>query len=1389
MKLFFYIFFISFLSLISLTERSYCQPVRAQFEHLTIEQGLSHNFVMDVMQDRKGYLWFGTGSGLDKYDGYHFTNYKYDPQDSTSLPKNQVFLIWEDNNHIIWIGTSEGTCKFDPRSEKFTRLEKSTSNPFAFKYAQSFNEDTEGNLWVAGSYEGELRQIERETGKFSSTNYASMLRAASDSNIKYTANLHIILKDKKGTLWIGSPFGLHRLHLTSQKPGKAAQISFTHYRHDPADSNSLSHNRVAGLYEDHAGILWIMTMEGVLNAFDPMSGKFIHYQPDKNQPLQIYTHLRTGISEDLAGNLWIGTFNGLYKLDKERKTFTSFFHDPTDPESLINNAIVSLRVDQSGILWIATMGGVDKLDPNKKPFGLYRHNPSNPRSLSHNSIAAICEDKEGIVWVGTRGGGLNVLNKRTGNFTHYRYNPKDAGSLRSDTVSAIMEDQQGNLWIGNGEILSRFNRNNQTFIHYSLHHRFYSNPSVSPINVIYQDKQGTFWLGTNNGIIRFDPITGQTVNYPYDPNNPQGISDYWALSILEDSRGNLWIGPGSQALMQFNRETGKFTYYKQDSQKPGSISSNTIPCIYEDTKGNLWFGTGEGGLCRFDYESETFTCYTDKQGLAGNSVFSILESDAGDLWLGTNNGLSKFSPANQTFTSYDTDDGLQSKMFAAIYTEAAAFKGKDGTMYFGGNNGFNAFHPADIETNVFVPPVVITSFKLFDKHLPGMQEATEIELNYNENFFSLEFAALNYTNTHKNQYTYKLEGVDKEWVQAGSRREANYTDIGHGRYIFKVKGANNDGIWNEKATTLTITIRPPFWKTSWAYSLYLVFFMIALLLARREIVRRERLKAHLKIKQVESDKLRELDTLKSHFFTNISHEFRTPLSLIQGTVEKLEKEDNSTKNRPDYQLINRNTNRLLQLINQLLDLSRLEAGKLSLHPEPGELTGFLSVLAASFASLYESKHIRYQYSISPEAVWTKFDRDKLEKMVVNLLSNAYKFTPAQGEVSFIAEIVQKNTTQCQLQLSVQDTGIGIPQQQQPRIFDRFHQVDTSATRSYEGTGIGLALVKELVELHRGEIRVESKEGTGTTFSLLLPFELSVACESEPAAESTQTAESLLTFFPAEEAAPQPVAVKHTSNNAIQILVVEDNAELRHFIIEQLSRQYKVTEAGNGRIGYEQALEIIPELIISDIMMPEMDGITFCRKLKTDERTSHIPVILLTAKADMESKMSGLDTGADDYLTKPFKLEELQLRVRNILESRRKLRERFSRQVSVNPKEITVTSTDERFLQKALTIMEYNMSNADLDVEAFSKDIGMSRAQLHRKITALTGLSTNEFIRSLRLKRAASLLIQHEGNVSQVAFEVGFGSLNYFTKCFRDFYGKTPTEYLRSHASARSDLEQ
>ncbi len=669
----------------------------------------------------------------------------------------------------------------------------------------------------------------------------------------------------------------------------------------------------------------------------------------------------------------------------------------------------------------------------------------------------------------------------------------------------------------------------------------------------------------------------------------------------------------------------------------------------------------------------------------------------------------------------------------------------------------------------------------------------EITLPYDQNFVSFDFVAIDFHSPEKLQYAYQLENFEQSWTKSGSRRYVSYTNLPPGEYTFRVKAASSDGVWNESRVALRLIIRPPWWQTWWAYIGYGLVALGLLYAFRQYTLNRERLKNDLKVKQLEADKLQELDGLRSRFFANISHEFRTPLTLILAPLENLLATPQETDKHPIYQTMQRNTRRLLSLINQLLDLSKLEAGSLKLEPKPGNIIAFLKTLATSFASVAQSRQITFSTQFPEPTLRAKYDPDKLEKIVVNLLSNAFKFTPDGGVVTFQVNSPQKENqgNDQVVEIIVADSGIGIEADQLEKIFDRFYQVDSSQTREREGTGIGLALTKELVELHGGQINVESQAGAGTTFTVQLP--LLITAEPVHQDEPVRTAPSVFTPRLAstagdaaqmsQEGSPATKEANEQNRQKPILLIVEDNQELSDFVAAYFHPAYQVLQAANGKQGLQKATQVVPDLVISDVMMPVMDGITLSKQLKSDERTSHIPLILLTAKATGESKLEGLETGADDYLTKPFSGAELQVRVKNLIEGRKRLRERFSRQLTLQPTEVAITSADGKFLQRVKAIVEQHLEESDFSLEAFEKEVGLSHVQFYRKLKALTDQAPGEFLRNYRLQKAAMLLKGGHGNVSEVAYAVGFNSLAYFTRCFKVYYGKSPSEYLATGTTA------
>jgi ligand-binding sensor domain-containing protein len=804
----------------------YAQTPKLRFEHITTEQGLADNTVLSVMEDRKGFIWISTFNGLCKYDGYSFTTYQFDPDDSSSIGGNVITRVYEDKDGTIWVvARGSGIYLFDRSTEKFTRLKsKNDTIPSSISFSWGLNEDKEGKIWIGNDADGKLFRYDKQTGRISNENYTSNFFAKPDSNTKRIKVINCIYKDKAGTLWMGSNAGLHRLNLTPQQPGKISKVSFTTFRNDPKNQKSLPAHTISynGIYQDKTGMLWVASYKGLCQ-LNPGTGECKLYIHDSTSPQSISDNKIRGMGEDKEGNLWIGTTNGLNKLNKERTIFTRYFHDDNDPASIRTNSIWSLFLDKKGILWLAFVGaGIDKVDLNQNPIALYQRIISNKNSLTSDSVTAVCEDRSGTVWIGTLGG-LNAWDRTTNKFTHYRKNPKDSNSLGSDFVSAVIEDRDGNIWVGGGAnaigIFSRLNRKSGLFKHYFFKYP-YRGTYGNPVLTLYEDKAGMLWIGTTGGAIRFNRNTETWVHYSYEPNNPNGIADSWVNSICEDRRGNFWIGHNSTALVKFNPSTGIFNRYIHNPNDPQSISSSIVKSIFRDSKDNLWFATRHGGLCRLNEENETFSRFTKKDGLPSNTIYSILEDDDHNLWLTTNKGLCRFNPSAHTFTNFDKDNGLLGSQFEIRPENAGGcFKGKDGTLYFGGPNGLNVFHPHDLTFNSVAPAVAITRFTLFNNPIPGKNEADEIILQHDENYFSFEFAALSFSNSAKNQYAYQLTGVDKDWVYSGTRRLASYTNIAPGHYVFRVKASNNDGVWNEKGIAVHIIILTPWWGSWWFYGL------------------------------------------------------------------------------------------------------------------------------------------------------------------------------------------------------------------------------------------------------------------------------------------------------------------------------------------------------------------------------------------------------------------------------------------------------------------------------------------------------------------------------------------------------------------------------------------
>jgi signal transduction histidine kinase/ligand-binding sensor domain-containing protein/DNA-binding response OmpR family regulator len=1342
------------------------QPVQYPFLHLDVSDGLSHNQVKTIIKDAKGFMWFGTASGLNRYDGYIFKTFRHKENDSTSLNDDLIERIQEGPHNKFWIDTRNGQCIFDPVSEKamlntlaWCRQLKLPAAPVTV-----IAKDKQGCFWFA------------QTG-FGLSRYNPVAHTAHrfprQPVLPNTPDIADLVADSAGNVWVMYNDGLlEGYHTASEKmiysnAGLFKKNTALRYR----------------LFADADNDLWIYTQgtpQGVF-CYNRKNSQLIHYHRDAPAS-RLNTNLVTGMQQDNNGMIWIITdHGGVNLLNKKTGAIAYLENKPEEVKSISQNSINAIYRDNTGIIWLGTYKkGINYYHENIIKFPVYRHLLSDVHSLPYDDVNHFVEDDKGNLWIGTNGGGLIYFNRTTGKFNTYKHNPANTNSISNDVIVSLCIDHNKKLWVGSfyGGLDCY---DGQRFIHYKNDPVDTNSISDNSIWEIYEDAQQQLWVGTlSGGLNRFDPKTNTFAHYRQGPG---ALNSNYIAALAEDSEGNLWIGTESGINVR-NKQTGRFTYYTHDSKDQRSLSNNSITALLKDSRGNMWVAT-RNGLNFFDKAANSFRHFTQVDGLSENNILTLMEDNRHSLWLGTTNGLSRASVHYGTggalqvqFRNYDERDGLQGREF----NENAALKTKGGELIFGGANGFNIINPEAISHNTIVPEVVLTDLRVFDKSpQPGevvnnrvllkaaISEVKEITLKYHENIFSLEFAALNYSNPEKNQYQYKLEGFNNGWLTTdGTHRTVTYTNLDPGKYVFRVKASNGDGVWNEQGAALTVTILPPFWRTIPAFSIYALLVAAILFVARRLTIQRAHMRFQLAQQKKEAERIHELDLLKLKFFTNVSHEFRTPLSLIMAPVEKMLKQTHEQEQKKQYQLIYRNARRLLALVNQLLDFRKLEMRELRLYPSLGDIVSFVKEVTCSFTDMAGAKHINFNFTTDIPALQISFDPDKLERILFNLLSNAFKFTQENGAIQVLMEL-QPGTGDNQhvqyVAIKVKDSGIGIPAEDQERIFERFFQHDVPGSILNQGSGIGLAISKEFVRLHQGTIAVESEAGKGTCFTVLLPV-------TAPVPGATVT-EALITE-PVEEQTEQS---GKTSRKKQAILIVDDNEDIRFYLKDNLRCNYTVYEAVNGAEGWEKTKQLQPDLVVSDVMMPVMDGMELCRTIKQDKHTSHIPVILLTARSAAEPKLEAFQVGANDYVTKPFSFEMLQSRIKNLLAQQEAMRKLFQKQVEVNPSEISVTSVDEQFIRQSIETVEQNISNPEFSVEDLSRALHMSRVALYKKLLALTGKSPLDFIKTIRLKRAAQLLEKSQYNISEIAYEVGFNNPKYFARTFRKEFGVLPSEYV------------
>lgn len=1208
--------------------------VPLKFERLTRDNGLSHQTVFSVTQDSTGFMWFGTLEGVNRYDGYEFKVYRNNPQDSHSLSEDNAGNIYLGRGDVIWIGTwGGGLNRLNLRDETVTHYthDPADSTSISDNRVQCIVEDSQGYVWV-GTRDGGLNQFDPRTGMA----IHQYRHDPTDSTSLSHNRIWALQTDAAGYIWAGTSDGLNRIDPRTH--------TVTRYLQDPSTALGRSRNLIRTIYRASDGLIWVGTREGI-SIFDPSQEQFIrHYRHDPHNKNSLSGNVINCIYE-YDGIFWIGTYGfGLNRFDPRTETFLHYRYNSYDLTSLSDDDIRDIYVDHAQNLWLATRGGgINKADLKPPKFYHVRGIPETENTLSDNSVWAIWQDRTGRLWVGTKRGGLNLITEANGhvNYRVFQNDPNDPYSISQNSIWAVVEDAQGTMWFGTGTGVDKlvWEGDQPRFIHYDHHSK-----EQSSIEELYQDQAGRFWVGTNGaGLALFDPVMGTFDYFERVKGDSLSLSDNVIWSLLEDSAGNFWVGTGN-GLNRMDRERGEFRRYFHERDNPNSLIHNRIWSMYEDRQGILWFGTG-GGLSRFDPRSERFTAYTEQDGLANNAIYGIAEDAQGNLWLSTNKGVSKFNPYSRTFRNYDATDGLQSNEFHP----GASFQSADGEIFFGGVNGFNRFYPEQVKDNPHVPPLVLTHFTLFGKRVTFDQNITyldEIRLSYTDDFFAFEFAALDYTNPAKNRYAYKLDGFDRDWNIVKNRRYASYTNLDGGHYIFRVKGSNNDGVWNEQGISIPIYITPPPWKTWWAYGFY-VMGIVALVGVYVRVKTRAHEKELAQQREI-TGRLQKLDKMKDEFLANTSHELRTPLNGIIGIAESLL--DGATgalppETRYNLSIILSSATRLAKQVDDILDFSRLKNRDLKLKRKPVDMYQLTQVVVALIEPLVGKKDVVLQNHIPPDLPFVEGDEDRLQQVMYNLIGNAIKFTDI-GEITIRGREVDD-----MVEISVTDTGVGIPEDKFEVIFESFEQVDRSDAREFSGTGLGLTITKKLVELHGGEITVRSEVGKGSTFSFTLPV------SSKPPEyrvyDALRLATGHLVGTPEEtEIEPevlQPVAPtgEPADEHRFKIMIVDDEPVNLQVLTNHLSLQnYAITQALNGM----EALHTIevygkPDLILLDVMMPRMSGIDVCQRIRQKYSAHELPIILLTAKTQASDLVQGFAAGANDYVTKPFSKNALLARIR------------------------------------------------------------------------------------------------------------------------------------------------
>ncbi len=1322
------------------------------FVKYTAREGLSNSHVNAIGQDKHGFIWVGTNNGLNRLDGQNIETFHRIEGDSSSINSNTVYTIFTDRQERVWFGTFAGVCRYDYESGLFKRYTL-PSQPNTVRYVpiRGIAQTDDGDIWLATSGGG-LAIINAQDDK------VTYLRHDDEHPANSIASdfLQSVATDDLGNVWLGS-----------ENNGISIYDPKTHKHHNiNKKSGLIGSNLILTLYKSRDGRMWIGTYEGGVTVYDPKDSTFTTHKLT-DDGASVY-----GIAEDKDGNIWLGTQeSGLFKLTQNgTHHYAIELGNVTD---LISDNIHALYTDKDSNLWLGVFqGGVNMAKP-APPFGGINHRKSNTSTgLSHRPVLSIYPDTKEKVYIGTDGDGINIWNTVTNHVDHIR---TGHSGLKSNIIRSIFKDHDGRIWVGTYlKGLQEFHPKTMTLTGYENIPGDSTSLSHNDITCITEDRLGNLWIGTNGGGLNLlDKATGKFYSYRRTERQTSNsiINDH-LTGLYVDLHGYLWIctywglsrmDPVKRTVRNFELQEGHNTYF----------------CVYEDSKQRFWAGT-TAGLKLMDIANGSFYSFTMQDGLPNNVVSGITEDSEGNLWLTTDQGLCKFNYDKKTIVNYFIEDGLISNEFMhnSIATDT------DGEIYCGSVEGVTKFYPENISTENIPPRITIVDLLVFNKKVtPGdsrgilqksMSETSDISLQWSDNSFTIVYKAIDYVQPQKIMYASRMRGFDSEWhYNDYNRNSASYTNLDAGVYHFEVKASTDGKTWSEPVV-LKINIIAPAWRRWWAILAYIATFAIAVQIVWRYYRRTEQEKQKIKIEYIKQQNDIELNKTRLQLFTDISHEFRTPLTLLISPLEKMldsKQYDGGTMAR--FNLMHRNALRLLRLVNQVMDIRKIDADKMQLTPVKDDIVKFTREICENFLPLAESHGIDLQFHSEMGQQQAYFDHEMIDKSLYNLLSNAFKFTPDNGKIEVsIRRAIEGSTN---FVIIVEDNGRGIAPENIDRVFDRFYQGGISNIQ--QGSGIGLWLTKEFIEMHHGIISVSSELGKGTAFTIMLTD--GEEFKDMAAATGEYKHPSIGTYT--EHEIPQPkieiVTDKITDSPQSTLLIVEDNDDIRQYLRDGLSKMYSIKTATNGTDGLETARTTLPDLVITDIMMPGMNGIDLCRTLKTDIDTCHIPVIMLTAKSSEEQRIEGLETGADSYIPKPFNPKHLLVRIEKLLELRKTLREKFGNEINFDAVQTAVTTPDRDLLKKVTDVIRKRISDTSLSVETLAEEVGLSRGHLQRKLKSLTGQNPNEFIRIIRLKYAAELLTEKtEMSIAEVADLVGFNSQSYFSTAFTKQFNISPSQY-------------